>query len=98
MDTGDPKEVKRNKTKRQLRRDREIIDLKTILDLAGGRDFVWRLLEQCGIYHTSFAGENTNLTNFNEGKRQIGLLILDEIHEANPNAYAQMQFERVKDE
>ncbi|KKM17596.1 hypothetical protein LCGC14_1674210 [marine sediment metagenome] len=97
MDVGDPVQVKKKKTKIQLLREREVEDLKVILNSAGGRDFVWRLLSQCGNYKISFTGDN-NLTNFNEGKRQIGLWLLAEIGEANPHVYIQMQSERVEDE
>ena len=82
MDTGDVKDVKKKKTKAQLRRLKENEWLKDILSRPGGRDFIWRLLTQCGVYDTSFTGDAPH-TFFNEGKRQIGLWVLTEIDEAD---------------
>ncbi len=91
MDTGDVKDVKKKKTKAQLRRLREQEGLKALLSKTGGRNFVWRLLTECGVYHTSFTGDNE--TFFNEGKRQIGLWVLEEIFQSDKKAYALMQEE-----
>ncbi|KKL89627.1 hypothetical protein LCGC14_1912840 [marine sediment metagenome] len=92
MDTGDSKQVNKKKTKIQLRRMRENAWLKEILSKEGGRDFIWRLLIQCGVYHTSFTGDAPQ-TFFNEGKRQIGLWVLTEIDEADIHAMSIMQEE-----
>ena len=92
MDTGDVKDVKKKKTKAQLRRLKETEWLKDILSKAGGRDFIWRLLTECGVYHTSFTGE-VNSTILNEGRRQIGLWVLTEMFDADPTAYITMQKE-----
>ena len=91
-DTGDIKEVNKKKTKAQLRRMRETDWLKDILSKTGGRDFVWRLLIQCGVFHTSFTGDAPH-TFFNEGKRQIGLWVLSEIDESDNQAIPKMQEE-----
>lgn len=82
IDTGDIKQVNKKKTKMQLRRMKENEWLKEILSKEGGRDFIWRLLIQCGVYDTSFTGDAPH-TFFNEGKRQIGLWLLTEIDEAD---------------
>ena len=82
MDTGDVKDVKKRKTKTELRRLKENEWLKDILSRPGGRDFIWRLLTQCGVYDISFTGDAPH-TFFNEGKRQIGLWVLTEIDAAD---------------
>ncbi len=94
-DTGDVKQVNKKKTKRKAKRDQELEDLRRVLDIAGGRNFIWRLLQQCGVYHTSFTGEAPE-TFFNEGKRQMGLWTLEEIFDASPHTYALMQKENRK--
>jgi len=91
-DTGDVKQVNKKKTKIQLRRMRENAWLKDILSKEGGRDFIWRLLIQCGVYHTSFTGDAPH-TFFNEGRRQVGLWALAEINEADIHAMSIMQEE-----
>ena len=92
-DTGDIKQVQKKKTKAQLRRLRETEWLKEILNTEGGRDFLWRLLTECGVYHTSFTGDAPG-TFFKEGKRHIGLWALEEIFAANKQAYSIMQEEK----
>ncbi len=91
-DTGDVKQVDKKKTKAQLRRLREIAWLKDVLHSVAGRDFIWRLLIQCGVWHTSFTGDAPH-TFFNEGKRQVGLWVLTEIEEADKRAISLMQEE-----
>lgn len=93
-DTGEETQVKRKKTKAQLIRERETEALRSILSTFDGRAFLWRLLEECGIYTSSFTGNST--TFFNEGKRHIGLWTLNEIMEVDPNAYMKMKVEAVE--
>jgi len=96
IDVGDVKQVSKKKQKRKHRRDQELEDLRRVLDMAGGRNFIWRLLSECGIYHSSFAGEYPLTMANNEGKRQIGLWTLEEIFDASPHTYALMQKENRK--
>lgn len=93
-DTGEETQVKQKKTKAQLNREREIEALRNILSTYDGRAFLWRLLEECGIYTSSFTGNST--TFFNEGKRHVGLWTLNEIMDVNPNLYQQMRVEAVE--
>lgn len=92
-DVGEEVAVKAKTDKRKHKRDQEVEDLKVILATAGGRAFIWRFLSYCGVYRTSYTGNST--TFFNEGKRQVGLHLLDEVFEADPNAFTKMQTEAV---
>ena len=91
-DVGDHKQVKDRKVQHRLRREREVEKLGQMLKDKDNRAFVWRILEKCGVFHISFTG-NDAATNFNEGKRQIGLMILEELSEADPSAFSMMQRE-----
>lgn len=93
-DVGDEEIVKDKTSKRKSKRDQELEDFKLILSTHGGRSFIWRLLGKCGVYKNSFTGNST--TFFNEGKRNIGLQLLDEVFEADPNAFTKMQNEAVE--
>lgn len=53
-----------------------------------GRRFIWRLLGLCGVYRTSFTGNSG--TFFNEGARNIGLMVLADVQEVALDAYLQM--------
>lgn len=63
-------------------------DLKWVMSNKRGRRFVWRLLDRAGIYRSSFTGNST--TFFNEGQRNIGLMLVAEIHRSCPDQYTQM--------
>lgn len=93
-DVGNPAEVKERKTKTELSREREIEELRQLLETYGGRSYIWRLLDMCGVYKTSFTGNST--TFFNEGRRDIGLRILEELFEASPNVYTLMRSEAIE--
>ena len=92
-DTGDFKQVKKNKKKVLLRREKETEELKSLLSSPIMRHFMWRVLERCGVYTTSFTGESAG-TFFNEGQRQIGLWLLTEIEDSDKNALSTMQLEQ----
>ena len=73
----------------------EAEDLKWIMENRRGRRFVWRLLSKAGIYRSSFTGNST--TFFQEGMRNIGLMIVHDIHEVCPDQYSVMVKEAKKD-
>jgi|TARA_R110000824_G_scaffold69297_4_gene178639 hypothetical protein len=94
-DTGNPKQITKKKTKAAIAKERRDAALKQILSGREGRGFVWRTLEKCGVYKTSFTGNST--TFFNEGRRSVGLEILEEILSADAGAYATMRQEAAQD-
>lgn len=95
VDAGDESQVKKRKSASELQKLNEAEALRDLLKSYSGRSFIWRLLTQCGIYDSSFTGVDT-LTFFNEGKRHIGLLLLEDIFEADPNAYTILRNEAAK--
>jgi len=72
-------------------RDKELDDLKLVLERPEGRRLIWRMLAACGVFRNSFTGNSQ--TFYNEGQRNIGLLILKDIMESKPEAFTQMQRE-----
>lgn len=95
LDVGDEVVVKDRKQQAKSRRFKEKEELKQLLSTYAGRNFVWRILAECGIYQSSFTG-TAETTFFKEGKRQIGIWLLSEIHSADPTAYARMQTEAIE--
>jgi hypothetical protein len=71
------------------KKDREIDDLKTVLKKPEGRRFVYKVLSECGVFKASFS-LNSMQTAFQEGRRDIGILLLKMLDEAEPQAYSQM--------
>lgn len=79
-----------------LKRKREVEDLKWLVAHAQGRRIAWRLLEEAGVYRTSF-NTNSMTMALNEGKRHLGLFLLAELTEAAPDAYLKMMQEHRSD-
>ena len=64
----------------------EFEDWTWLMSDARGRSILWRILEQAGVYRTTFAVEPT-LTAFNEGKRSLGLQSLATAMEHAPQQF-----------
>ena len=88
FNASDEKSVKSAKQKDKNIRDTELEDIRLLLSKQWGRRLVWRLLEQTGMYRTSFTGNST--TFFNEGQRNIGLWLVDEVWLADAEMYLLM--------
>jgi len=85
---SDEGQIKDAKIKVQLSREQEVNDLKFILATEQGRRFLWRTLEMCGVYRSSFTASSE--TYFLEGQRNIGLKLLSEITDIDPDSYLKM--------
>lgn len=72
-------------------------DLKEIMGTVSGRRFIWSLLERAGVFRLSF---NTNALTMalNEGNRNLGLQLFNQIQSACPELYLVMTKEQKKDE
>lgn len=72
-------------------REREEVsdELNRLMATQWGRSFVWRLLGRTGMYRQSFTGVAAN-TDFNEGRRSIGLQLTTELTEFCIEQYTRM--------
>ncbi len=77
-----------DKRRAQEHRNLAAEDLKWVLSSKQGRRFMWGLLEQTGVYRSSFTGNSE--TFFREGQRNVGLGLLALIHEHCPKRYSEM--------
>lgn len=93
---ADKKQVNDAKNKEKLSRDKELDDIRQVLSTPSGRRFYWGLLGFCGVFESSFTGNSQ--TFFLEGKRQVGLKMLADLNEAQPDAYVTMMNEAKGDE
>ena len=85
---ADEKRVKEKGELEKRRADRDAADFTGIMSTESGRRFVWRMLTACHIYESSFTGNNT--TFFNEGERNIGLMLMADINSHCPEMYIKM--------
>lgn len=87
---ADKERVRKKALQERLSRRTELSDVATILGTRAGRRFFWRLITECGIFKSSFTGNNT--TFFNEGMRNVGLKFLADSQEF-PDMYLLMMRE-----
>jgi hypothetical protein len=88
FNASDEQKVKHATLIDKNKRDTELTDIRNLLANKWGRRFVWRLLDKTGQYRTSFTGNST--TFFNEGQRNIGLWLVDEVLLADTKQYLLM--------
>jgi hypothetical protein len=80
--------------RREVQRRRS--DLRAVMGTATGRRFVWRLLNSdTGINSLSYTGDPSS-TDFNEGRRSVGLNLLGEIQRDAPAAWMRTMQERAE--
>lgn len=73
----------------KLRRERDIDDLKWLMAHAQGRRFICRMLEESGVYRTSFHVSGSTAAH-NEGRKHIGYVLTSELMEFTPGAYVRL--------
>jgi hypothetical protein len=64
-------------------------DIKWLMGSRRGRRMVWRLLEQAGVFRSSFNPTAMQMA-FNEGNRNYGNRTLALVHQHCPELYPQM--------
>lgn len=82
----------------ELRRKLEIEDLRAVMSTREGRRFVWRMLGQAKVFHNCFVPGSPDTTAYNEGCREFGLILLQEIMAQCPGSYLTMQKEAMANE
>jgi hypothetical protein len=92
QNASDESQVKKAEKREAFGRERDTDDLKSVLSTVQGRRFVWKYLEKCGVYTTSFS-ESPHRTMFLEGQRNIGLMLMADINAADPYLYVKMMNE-----
>ncbi len=70
-------------------REQEKEDIKWLMAHASGRRIVARLLEETGVYRTSFHSSGSTMA-FNEGRKHLGYFLTGELLEITPDAYLKM--------
>ena len=89
---GQEKSREGNELKARLAREAEEADFKWLMSSKRGRRTVWRLLEQAGVFRSSFSTVAMQMA-FNEGYRNYGNRTLALVHQHCPELYPQMMKE-----
>ena len=85
-------ESKRQRNERQRRRDE---DFRTWLSTAAGRRVYVRLLEQSGLYSSSYA-ESPTATAYNEGRRSVAIALMLEGQRVTPELHVKAMMEQAE--
>jgi hypothetical protein len=80
-------ELRTERAKRKAKRDLD--DLKWLLDDARGRRFYASMLDYCQVLHEPTPG-NDSLTNFNNGKKSLGVKLFVKMLDNYPEAFMRM--------
>lgn len=78
----------------RMTRETEEADFKWLMGSKRGRRIVWRLLEQSGVFRSSFSTTAMQMA-FNEGYRNLGNRMLALIHQHSPELYPIMLKEQI---
>jgi hypothetical protein len=81
---------------RIAQRDRD--DMQTLLKFPWGRRIVHRLLEKTFVFNPVYVQGEFDATAFNEGKRNVGLALFNEVMDIQPEAYMKMIKQEKEDE
>ena len=77
----------------RLEREKEIADVAELLKTPFGRRFIWRQLCLAGVYRSGFSTDHSLMARA-EGRREMGLSLLADVMEADPDAYSKMTKEQ----
>lgn len=97
LDFDIEQQIAEQKKKDDLRRKRELSDIRKVLSTPEGRRMIWRIWSLCGTFSSSYIPKDATHTAFREGQRDIGLALLLDINEAKPEAYSQMSREFISE-
>lgn len=86
---GDEQQVASAIGKERRIRTRELNDVRAVLATEEGRRFIWRLMEQCKVFESVKATDDST-TLYNAGRQDVGHFVMTELVEARPNALIEM--------
>lgn len=64
-------------------------DLQALLSTPVGRRVLWRLIERTGLFGSSFS-ESATTAAYSEGRRSVGIELMDWVQREAPNRWIEM--------
>lgn len=86
-----------NDRKKHDLEQREKDDIKFVMDSEQGRRVIWSLLEKGQVFGTCF-NVDPNITAFNEGQRNLALVLFQRVMTHCPDQYLKMASEASEQE
>lgn len=81
----------------RVRESERKVVLRGLMSVRAGREWMFNLLGECGIYQTPFAAGDPYATAFNCGQQNVGLRLTASLVEACPDDYIRMMKEQQYD-
>jgi hypothetical protein len=91
---ADPQAVKTRRRKEKDADAQDAEDLRELLRYPFGRRFLWRMLGKCAVWKTSFHPSGQQFAA-NEGRRSVGVELMTNIIEADPQSWIDLQQEQL---
>lgn len=88
---ADEEQVKQARSREKRIRERELSDIRYLLQSPQGRRFLWKLMGRCKTFESIW--EPSAKIHFNAGQQDLGHFIMAEIIEADENSLLQMMKE-----
>lgn len=88
---ADEEQVKQARLSEKRVRERELSDIRYLLQSAQGRRFLWRLMGHCKSFESVW--EASAKIHYNAGKQDVGHFVMSEIIASDENAFLQMMKE-----
>lgn len=90
---ADPRHVKGRKDQERRELSKNEDAFKYVMGDVRGRNFVWNVLTYAGIFLDSFTGNSH--TDYNEGRRSLGLKLITVLEEVCPKEFITMWHEHL---
>ncbi len=74
--------------------DRKTLEanIRELIKTKSGKDFIWEVISMCGIYSSTFTGNSQGA--YLEGKRAVGLEVLQLLEDVDPALYPNLILEK----
>lgn len=89
FNAGEQQDVRERESLARRERHRQLEDLRDVVATPAGRRVMWRLLDHCGVFRSTFTGHGAR-DAFNEGARNVGLFVMAELGDAAPDVFTTM--------
>ncbi len=92
-----PLEKEQAKADREYAKDRNLLlaKVRDVAETASGKSLIWEILSMCGLYRSTFTGNSQGA--FLEGKRAVGIEILDLLSEMDEAFYPTLLLNKAKE-
>ncbi len=85
------KQVELDSKRKEIKRLKEIEDLRFVLKTTEGRRVFWRLMAHCRVLESIWDGSAK--IHYNSGRQDVGHFVMAEVIQANEDAYLLMMKE-----